>query len=211
MSIGWVVVLFISVLLLFLLVIPFYFMVDSGQKRFSVRWVFLSVAFHLPDKRWEIGWAGIRFGKKKKTPAPSPAAPPPEEKEIEEEEERPSFISILPSHRSLAIRLAERSVRYLLDLLRAFSIARLSLDLSFDDPMINGICYGSFQGVRMKRVRLGVNFWGENRFVGQFALPLYRIVIPTLRLLFKLPYIEIYRLFREARHPGGVRKEEVSA
>ncbi len=212
MSIGWVVVLFVAVLAVLLFVIPFYFAVDSKEKRFSVRWLFFSLAFRLSDKRLEIGLFGIRFRTKKEKPAASPPGPPPEEREEEKEkEERPSFVSILLSHRSLMIELAELSFRYLLDLLRAFSISHLRLDLSFDDPMINGICYGSFQGVRIKRAHLAVNFWGENRFVGEFALPLYRMIIPTLRLLFKLPYRELYGVFREIRHPGRVRKEEVSA
>lgn len=211
MSIGWVIVLFIAVIFLLLLVIPFYFVVDSKEKRFSVRWFFLSLAVRLSDKRFEIGFFGIRFRTKKEKPAAPPPGSPSEEREEEEEkEERPSFVSVLLSHRSLMVQLAELSFRYLLDLLRAFSISHLRLDLSFDDPMINGICYGSFQGVRIKRADLAVNFWGENRFVGQFALPLYRMIIPTLRLLFKLPYRELYRVFREVRHPG-VRKEEVSA
>lgn len=212
MSIGWSIVLLIAVLFALIILIPFYFVVDSREKRFSVRWLFFSAAFRFPDKRLEIGLAGMRFRRKKKA-SPAPSAPAHEEKAIEEEkeEERPSFLSILFSRRSLVILLAELSVRYALDLLRSFSIKHLSLDLSFDDPAINGICYGAFQGVRIKRVHLGVNFWGENRFVGQFALPLYRLIIPTLRLLFRLPYLEIYRLFREVRHPGSVRKEEVSA
>jgi hypothetical protein len=211
MSIGWVVVLFIVVLAALLLVVPFHFVVDSKEKRFSVRWLFSSLAFRFPDKSLEIGLFGIRFRTKKKKPAAPPPGLPPEEKIAEEEGERPSFVSTLLSHRSLMIHLVELSIRYAIGLLRAFSISHLSLDLSFDDPMINGICYGSFRSVRMKRVHLGVNFWGENRFVGEFALRLYRIIIPTLRLLFKFPYREVYRLFQEIRHPDRVRKEEVSA
>lgn len=218
MSIVWSIVLVVAVffLLLFvlLLFIPFYFVVDSREKRFSVRWFLLNVAYRFSDKQSEIGLAGMRFGKKKRpAPAPTAPAPAPEEKTVAEErgEERPSFISILLSHRSLVIHLAELAIKYLLGLLRAFSIKHLSLDLSFDDQMINGICYGAFQGVRIKRVHLGVNFWGENRFVGEFSLPLYRMVIPTLRLLFRIPYMEVYRVLREIRHPGSVRKEEVSA
>ncbi|NKE71118.1 hypothetical protein [Candidatus Manganitrophus noduliformans] len=212
MSIGWMVVLFIAIFAALLLVVPLHFVVDSKEKRFSVRWLFLSLAFRFPDKRLEIRFFGIRFRTKKKKPAAPPPEPPPEEETMEEEkEERPSFVSVLLSRRSLMIQLAELSVQYTLELLRAFSISHLRLDLSFDDPMINGICYGSFQGVRMKRVHLAVNFWGENRFVGAFALPLYRMVIPTLRLLFKLPYRELYRVFREIRHPDRVRREEVSA
>lgn len=212
MSIGWMVVLFIAVLLALLLTLPFDFVVDSKEKRFSVRWFFLSLAFRLSDKSREIVLFGIRFRTKKEKPTGPPPAPPPEEKPAEEErEERPSFVSVLLSHRPLVIRLAELSVHSLLDLLRAFSISHLWLDLSFDDPMINGICYGSFQRVRIKRAHLAVNFWGENRFVGKFALPLHRMIIPTLRLLSQLPYRELYRLFREIRHPGRVRKEEVSA
>lgn len=210
MSIGWVVVLFITVLAALLLVVPFHFVVDSKEKRFSVRWFFLSLAFRFSDKRVEIGLFGIRFQMKKKRPAAPPPGPPSQEEAVEEEAQ-PSFVSVLLSHRSLMIRLAELSIKYTLELLRAFSISHLRLDLSFDDPMINGICYGSFQGVRMKRVQLGVNFWGEKRFVGAFALPLYRVVIPTLRLLFKLPYREAYYVFREIRHPDRVRKEEVPA
>lgn len=211
MSIGWVVVLFITVLAALLLVVPFHFVVDSKEKRFSVRWFFLSLALLFTDKRVEIGLFGIRFQMNKKRPAAPPSGPPFPEEAAEAEEARPSFISVLLSHRSLMIRLAEHSIQYMLELLRAFSISHLRLDLSFDDPMINGICYGSFQGVRMKRVQLGVNFWGENRFVGAFALPLYRMMIPTLRLLFKLPYRQAYCLFHEIRHPDRVRKEEVSA
>jgi hypothetical protein len=210
MSIGWVVVLFIVVLAALLLVVPFRFVVDSKERRFSVRWLFSSLAFRFPDKSLEIGLFGIRFRTKKKKPAAPPPGPPPEEK-IAKEEARPSFVSVLLSRRSLMIHLTELSIRYAIDLLRAFSISHLSLDLSFDDPMINGICYGSFRSIRMKRVHLGVNFWGENRFIGEFALRLYRIIIPTLRLLFKLPYREVYRLFQEIRHPNRVRKEEVSA
>lgn len=211
MSIGWVVVLFIAVLTALLLVVPFYFVVDSKERRFFVRWFFLSLAFRFPDKRLEIGIFGIRFRTKKKPAAP-PSGPSPEKEAVEEEkEERPSFVSVLLSRRSLTAQLAELSIKYALELLRAFSISHLRLDLSFDDPMINGICYGSFQGVRMKRVHLGVNFWGENRFVGEFMLPLYRMMIPTVRLLFKLPYREVYRLYREIRHSDRVRKEEVSA
>lgn len=212
MSIGWSIVLVIFIFFALLLVIPFYFIVDSQEKRFSVRWFFLRVAFRLSDKSWEIGLAGIRFRKKKK-PAPSPAAPRPEEKPMEEEEkeERPSFVSILLSHRALVIHLSEMAAQYALALLRSFSISHLWLDISLDDPVVNGICYGAVQGVRIKRAHLAVNFWGENRFVGKFALPLYRMVIPTLRLLFRLPYIELYHVFREVRHPGRVRKEEVSA
>jgi|GEM_PF-3120143 len=212
MSIGWLIVLLIAVLFAFLLFIPFYFVVDSQGKRFSVRWLFLSVAFRFSDKSLEIRLAGLRFQKKKKPAAPSPSAPeaPAAQREQEEkEEEHPSFFSILLSHRSLMIHLAELAIQYLLALLRAFSISHLWLDLSFDDPMINGICYGAFQEVRIRRAHLAVNFWGENRFVGEFALSLYRLVIPTLRLLFRLPYLQIYRIFRELRHP--VRKEEVSA
>lgn len=211
MSIGWVVVLFIVVLVALLLVAPFHVVVDSKEKRFSVRWIFSSLAFRFPEKSLEIGLFGIRFRTKKKKPTAPPPGPPPEEKAAEEEEERPSFVSTLLSHRFLTIQLAERSIKYALDLLRAFSVSHLRLDLSFDDPMINGICYGSFQGVRIKRAHLGVNFWGENRFVGEFALRLYRMIIPTFRLLFKLPYREVYRLFQEIRHPDRVRKEEVSA
>lgn len=211
MSIGWVVVLFIAVLMALLLVVPFHFVVDSKEKRFSIQWFFLSLAFRFSDKRVEIGLFGIRFQMKNKRPAVSPPGLPSQEEAAEEEEARPSFVSVLLSHRSLMIQLAELSIKYTLELLRAFSISHFWLDLSFDDPMINGICYGSFQGVRMKRVHLGVNFWGENRFVGAFALPLYRMMIPTLRLLFKLPYREVFYVFREIRHPDRVRKEEVSA
>jgi len=211
MSIGWVIVLVIAVILFLLLVIPFYFVIDSKEKRFSVRWFFFSLAFRFSDKSMEIGLFGIRFQRKKEKPTARPPAPAPEEKPEGEEKEGPSFISILLSHRAMVIQLAELSIQYLLDLLRAFSISHLWLDLSFDDPMINGICYGAFQGVQIKRAHLAVNFWGENRFVGKFALPLYRMVIPTFRVLFKLPYRELYSVFREVRHPGRVRKEEVSA
>ncbi|WDT81178.1 MAG: hypothetical protein MPW14_05350 [Candidatus Manganitrophus sp.] len=77
MSIGWVVVLFIAVLMALLLVVPFHFVVDSKEKRFSIRWFFLSLAFRFSDKRVEIGLFGIRFQMKKRgRPLPLPARLP---------------------------------------------------------------------------------------------------------------------------------------
>lgn len=226
MSIGWLIIWFIFSFFALLLFFPFFFVVDSEERRLSIRWLFVNVGFNFKEKRSTVRIAGIPIGKGKK-----PGETPPvrsaeevkekgeeekEEKKEEEKEEaeasaRPSMMKILLSHRGMIIRLTELAVRYFIDLLRAFSVSFLQIDLSLDDPMANGICYGAVQGVRIKRVRFAVNFWGENRFVGQFALPLYRLIAPTAKLVVRLPYSEMYRVFKEVRNPGSVRKEEVSA
>ncbi|MBI3805024.1 MAG: hypothetical protein HY282_14835 [Nitrospirae bacterium] len=225
MSIGWSIVSILFIVTVLFLFVPFFFTVDSEEKRFSVRWLFINIGFNFTRQRLTIRVVGIPIGRGKKgTKAPTPpsgeATEKGDERAREENEkrpekgeapERPSVVKVLFSHRALMVHLTELATRYLIDLLRAFSVSHLDFDLSLDDPMINGICYGALQGVQIKRVYLAVNFWGENRFVGRFALPLYRLAVPTLRVLIHLPYSEMYQVYKEVRHPGPVRKEEVSA
>ncbi|MFY9269047.1 MAG: hypothetical protein WAO55_04775 [Candidatus Manganitrophaceae bacterium] len=197
-----------------LLFIPFFVEVDSGEKCFSVRWFFGYMTFLFSEKKIEIRCAGMTYRKKRAAKMVSSL----DSEGVKEEGEsaRPvralrRTLAILLSNSTLIIDLVGRFLRYLLDLLRAFSISHLRLDLSFDDPMINGLCYGAFQGVRermlKKRVDLSANFCGENRLVGKVVFSLYRLILPTLRLLVGLPYLQMFRFYRSIRYSDPLREE----
>jgi len=205
---GWVASVFAVILALFLFV-PFFFTIDSERKIFYLRWFLFDFSIDLSTKTAVIGFAGFHPAKKKKKVSLSSSAAPSPAPAEEPEKKRGgrSIPSVILSHRSLLIDLVKKTVRYLLDLLRATSIREFRVDYSSKDPVVNGICYGAIQGVQIKKVRLSVNFWGENRMVGKFSLMLVRLVVPTLLFLVRLPYVELYRLFKEIRQkdfPGGV-------
>jgi len=210
---GWVISVFAALFALVLFV-PFLFTLDSEKKRFYVRWLLFSLSIDLSAETTTIGFAGIGHEIKKKKPssAPPEAAPPPPEEKPEGKRSLFSLLSVVLSRRSLLIDLVRKTVRYLIDLLRSFSIRELRVDFSSKDPVIDGICYGAIQGIQIKKVHLSVNFWGENRVVGRLSLMLFRLIIPTTLFLVRLPYIELYRLFKEIRQkdlPGEA--EGVSA
>lgn len=195
---GWVISVF-AIILALVLFVPIFFTIDSERNTFYVRWFFFDLSIDLSTKTAVAGFAGIHPVKKKKKP-PSPAAPPPTPPE--QPEGRRSLFSLLSvtlSRRSLLIELLQKTVQYLIRLLRSFSIRELRVDCSSKDPVVDGICYGAIQGAQIKKVHLSVNFWGENRIVGRFSLMLVRLVIPTLMFLVRLPYIQLYRLFKEIR------------
>lgn len=202
---GWVISVF-AVIMALVLFVPFLFTIDSEQKRFYLRWFLFTLSIDLSTKTTVIGIAGIHHELKKKKPSPAPAHAAPSSSE-EKPEGKPagkqgifSLLSVVLSHRSLLIDLVRKTVRYLIDLLRSFSIRELRADYSSKDPVIDGICYGAIQGVQIRKVHLSVNFWGESRVVGRFSLMLVRLIVPTTLFLVRLPYMELYRLFKEIRH-----------
>lgn len=203
-------------LLLLLFFLPFFFTIDTELKFLRVRWGLLVVVVDLSRKTTTITFAGIHFGGKRKKSAPSVSASRPEEATKPPPTEKPergakggeiSYVQLLLAHRSLAVTLIEETARYAVRLIRSFSVSQLRLDFSFDDPVINGICYGAIQGVYIKKVHLAVNFWSENRFIGRFWLPLYRTVVPTVSFLARLPHSEIYNVIKEIRRQSSAQEE----
>ena len=205
---GWIISVF-AVILIVLFFVPFIFTIDSERKFFHLRWLLFDLSVDLSTKTTVIGFAGLHYVKKKKkassSPSPTMSAPA---KEPEGKRRGRSLPSIVLARRSLLIDLVQKLVRYFIRLLRSFSIREIRLDYSSGDPVVDGICYGATQGIQVKRVYLSVNFWGENRIVGKFSLMLYRLIIPTVFLLVRLPYIELYRLFKEINQKDFSEKLE---
>ena len=205
MPLGW---LLFSILFLFfalLFFIPFELKIDTERKVFYLRWTLFDLALDFSQKTTLIGIAGFRRRKKKK-PVPSPSVP-----KVIKKKGR-SWLSLLPillQHRRIAIDLIQNGVRYAVALLRSISVSELRLDFSSENPVINGILYGAIQGIRIKKVHLSVSFWGPNRLIGEFRLPLYRTVIPTVRFLARLPYLEMVRVIRDIRRRSLIQEEEV--
>lgn len=198
---GWVLSVFAAILALVLFV-PIFFTIDSERKAFRVRWFLFDLSVDLSTKTTVIGFAGIRHVKKKKKPSPSAAPPPsPAEQAAPPEGKRGTFslFSVILSHRSLLIDLLQKTIRYFIGLLRSFSVRELCIEYSSKDPVVDGICYGAIQGIQIRKVHLSVNFWGENRIVGRFSLMLVRLIVPTLMFLVRLPYVQLYRLYKEVR------------
>jgi hypothetical protein len=201
MSFGWLIFSIFALLFIVLFFVPLFFKIDTDQKVFYLQWHLFNLTIDISRKMTMIGFAGRRFRKKKEEPPLPPPLP------LGEEPGGPGLFSLLPllfQHRSLAIDLIQKIVRYLIRLIRTLSISELRVDFSSGDPMINGICYGAIQGIQIEKVHLLVNFWGSNRFIGQFRLALYRIIIPTFLLLIRLPYFKIYRVIREIRQQRSV-------
>jgi hypothetical protein len=202
MSLGGWIVLVVAVVLAAFLFVPFVFTIDSERKIFHVHWLLFDLSIDLSTRSARVGVAGHFFKKKKKAapmPPSSGASSPLQAEQSEKKRGARSLPQILLSHRALLTDLVQKLIRYLITLLRTFSIRELHLDGSSKDPVVDGICYGAIQGIRIKKVYLSVNFWGENRMVGTFSLRLYRLIVPTMVLLVQLPYVELYRLFKEMR------------
>lgn len=197
---GWVISVF-AVILALILFVPFFFTIDSERKTFHLRWFLFTLFIDRSTQTTIIGFAGIHHEIKKKKPSSAPASPASKASEEKPEGKRSAFslLSVIWSRRSLLIDLVRKTVRYLIELLRSFSVRELRVDCSSKDPIVDGICYGAIQGIQIKKVHLSVNFWGENRVVGHFSLMLFRLVVPTALFLIRLPYIELYRLFKEIR------------
>lgn len=218
MSLGWLILSVLGFFLALLLFVPFFFTINTEQKFFRVRWHLFDFSADFSNKTYAIGFAGLHYRKKKRA-EPSTDSPPVEETEKEEKKGEEaagpglsSILSIIFARRALAIDIIRKTIRYVIDLLQAFSITRIQIDFSAADPVINGICYGALQGIQIRRVHLGVNFWGTNRFIGRFALPLYRLILPTTLFLIRIPYVQIYRVVQEIRHqaPAEQAKEEIA-
>jgi hypothetical protein len=197
---GWVISVF-ALIFIVLFFVPFIFTIDSERKVFHLRWLLFEFSIDLSTKTAVIGFAGLHYVKKKKKASPpsSEASSPASGKQPERKEGGSSLPSMVLSHQSLLIDLVQKLFRYFIHLLRSFSIREFRLDLSSGDPVVDGIFYGATQGVQIKKVYLSVNFWGENQIIGKFSLMLYRLIIPTVWLLVRLPYIELYRLFKEMK------------
>ncbi|MFQ5779347.1 MAG: hypothetical protein ACE5HN_01015 [Nitrospiria bacterium] len=203
---GWMISIII-IITIALLLIPFRFTIDSGQKSIHLRWHLLEAAVDFSKRTILIGFAGIRYRKKMREA--SPTFDRPDKKQKKGTPKRPPLLRVLLSRRSLLMDLVPKVVRYLIRLLRLASVREIRWDYGSTDPIINGICYGLVQGIRIKNVRISVNFFGENHFVGRFSLQLYRIMIPTLCLLAQLPYARLYRLYKETREgAGGLARTE---
>jgi hypothetical protein len=91
------------------------------------------------------------------------------------------------------IRLGKKKIHFpvrweyakeILSFLRGWRLKKIEGKLSLPDPMMNGVLYGWLSaletGRKGRKVRLSVNFLGENRFSGEAVLPL-RVLFGRLK------------------------------
>jgi hypothetical protein len=206
MTVWQILFLILAVLSVLLLVAAFHLEIDTRRKRYTVRWLFLSMG---TDSGWggfRFGLAGWTFGKRSPeiTPSTQESPSPPS---------RPSklkrFLFLLAGEPRLALDLLKKLTRYLVRAIHTFTIALLEGEFSFSDPLLNGVCYGIVCGIEIPRTRIGVNFREENWFLGRFHVRLYRLVIPTALLMATLPYAGLFGLARKLFRRGG-RKEALA-
>jgi hypothetical protein len=191
MSFWQIFFLILALLSVLLLVAAFHLEIDTRRKRYAVRWLFFSLATDSEKGGLRFGLAGWTFGKRspEKTPSTEAAPSPPS---------RPSklqrFFILLAGEPRLALDLLKKMTRYLVRVVRTFTIALLEGEFSFSDPLLNGVCYGIVCGIEIPKTRIGVNFREENWFQGRFYVRLYRLVIPTALLMATLPYGALFGL-----------------
>jgi len=86
-------------------------------------------------------------------------------------------------------------VKEFFSFLRGWRLKKLEGTLSLPDPMINGVLYGWLSGLgtekKGRKVRISVNFLGENWFSGEAVLP--------LKVLFGRLKSWVFLLLRERR------------
>jgi hypothetical protein len=196
-SLGLWIIFTMLVIIIALLFIPFFFTIDSEEKVFQIRWHLFEVGISLSNQTILFGIAGMRYHKRRKSTPPMPGRHS-DPKETQKSK-RASIPAILFSQRSLVKDLVPKVVRYLIHLFRRAAICEIRWNVSSSNLIINGICYGLFQAVRMTNVHLSINFFEENRFIGRFSLQLFRIIVPTIRLLIHLPYARLFGVYSELR------------
>lgn len=192
----WVIftLLIITIALLF---IPFLFTVDSEEKVFQIRWHLFEAGVSLSNQTILFGIAGMHYRKKRKGTPSMPGRR--SDQEEDHKPKRASIPAILFSRRSLVVDVGPKIVRYLIHLFRRADIREIRWNVSSSNLIVNGVCYGLFQGLRMTNVHLSINFFEENRFVGRFSLQLVRIIVPTVRFLIQLPYARLFGVYSELR------------
>jgi hypothetical protein len=190
------------------LVVPFHFEIDTRRKGGAVGWLFLTAGM---ERRERVLWfrvAGLSIRKRLRSEREPEFSAPSEFTTSYGSSKGRQLLHGLALHPALAIDLLKKLVRYLLSVLRSFRIAFLEGEASFSDPVLNGVCYGIVQGIEIPKTRIGVNFNEENWLIGRFNLRLFRLILPTARLVATLPYHGLWGLIREAfrrKAEGGGR------
>lgn len=192
-----IILLFVAAAALAVLVVPFHFEIDTRREGVAVGWLFFTAGM---ERRERVLWfrvAGFSIRKRLRSKREPEPFPPSEPSTLGGPSKGRRLLQGLALQPALAVDLLKKLVWYLLSVLRSFRIAFLEGEASFSDPLLNGVCYGIVQGIEIPKTRLGVNFNEENWLIGRFRLRLFRLILPTARLLATLPYRRLWSLIRE--------------
>lgn len=84
--------------------------------------------------------------------------------------------------------------------LRQWRLKKIALEVSFSDPMMNGITYGIMKAVEAikgeQRVEININFLGKNRLKAEFVISYWEFIRNLVSFLFPL-LIEMRRGFKK--------------
>lgn len=87
--------------------------------------------------------------------------------------------------------------------IRQLKVKRIDANISFNDPMLNGIAYGIVSALdalgRDHRLNININFLGSNRYSGDFLI--------SYKAFFKQLFKLIFPLLSEMRRGSRKRRE----
>jgi len=192
MGIGMDLLLLSGIAAVLLVVIPIRFEIDTRLGCYSAGWLFLALG-NDRGKGWWLSFLGLRIHRRRAKESPDPSGV----SSTGHPSKADRLIGRLASEPGLALRLVSELKRFLIRLSRGLRIARIQGELSFDDPMINGICFGIVRGLQLPRTSLAINFEERNWVLARFQVRPYRTIIPILQLLATLPYRALFALFRD--------------
>lgn len=196
-SFGLWVLITLSLVTIALFFIPFSIKIDSEEKVFHVRWHLFEFGLSLSHQTVLIGFAGMHYRWKRKSSPPMPGQH--KNQETETQAKQSSISALLFSQRTLVVEVTPKIIRYLIQLFRRASVREIQWNISSSNLIVNGICYGLFQGIRISNVDFSFNFFEKNRFVGRFSLKIFHIIVPSLLFLVELPYARLFNIYTHRR------------
>jgi hypothetical protein len=180
----------------------------ADEKRMTVRYLGFAHTTDFVSRRRSFRWFGVRL---RTAPAVAPKKKPTPRKPRQAVAERPGqTMRILSAHRRTIWLTLKRILRYVGRLLTSprLRFARLDIVGGSGNPALTGMYYGWYHSLRpaWSAKRITVN-WEPRfdrrefsaRFEGELWLFPWHPARHTIRLLWELPKLKLYCLYREIR------------
>jgi len=163
--------------ILALLLAPVSLRFDSRENQMMIRWVGLSLKRKHPQEKprkpgakvGRRGWLARAMG------------------------------HLLLEDRAFTLKMVRRLFRPMISVIRSVSVCDVEGTFSLPDPLWNGLLYGVLANVRIKNIRLSMNFEHINYVKGCLQFYPYKVLREAPGLLIRLPYGRIIRILLSHR------------
>ena len=107
------------------------------------------------------------------------------------------YIAVLKSEKILVKNVLNSLMLFLGDLFKLIELKNLDGTFSIPDPYYNGLCCAVLAPLTRKNFSLMPNFDGNFHLVSEMLIMPSKVTWRFLRLLFSLPVVKIYHLYRK--------------